>query len=233
MFQGQLKERIIEEVKLESEVGSITYIPNKEVIKSKSTTTEVRKIFNASPKKKDGVNLNNILNIDPCMNLEIYKLMLQFPLYYAAITARIEKTYQQIAVKEEDRNYLRLCWFKDLFSNEESRTCKYRFTRVISGATCFQFLLKTTVENRIQIFCPTDPDFAKKVKRTFYVDDLNIGVYSVDEINLYKRMKVRFQKAKFNLRKWWCHNQILREFLKSLNVIPAVSVTFVKNDINS
>ena len=51
VFQGQLKERIIEEVKLESEVGSITYIPNKEIIKSKITTTNVS-IVTLVPKRK-------------------------------------------------------------------------------------------------------------------------------------------------------------------------------------
>ena len=118
------------------------------------------------------------------MNLKLYKLLLQFRLYYAGITAGIEKTYQQITVKEGDRDYLRLFWFKVLFSKEESQTCKYRFTRVISGAKCSQFVLNATAENCIQIFCPTDPDFVKKVKGKFNVVDSNTVVYSVDYINL-------------------------------------------------
>ena len=90
-----------------------------------------------------------------------------------------------------------------------------------------------TLEIHIQKFSAIDPDFVKKVKGKFYVDNLNRGVYCVDDINLCKKVKVRFQKAKFNVRKWQCHNQILCEFMKSLIVSPAVSVEFVKSDINN
>ena len=67
----------------------------------------------------------------------------------------------------------------------------------------FQFLLTATQENHIQEFSPTGPDFVKKFKKKFYVDDLNTSVYSVDEgINLCNKLKFSFQKAKFNLIKW-------------------------------
>ena len=52
VFQRQLKENIIEEIKLESEIRRITYLPHKEFIKSKSSTTEVRIISMLVPKRK-------------------------------------------------------------------------------------------------------------------------------------------------------------------------------------
>ena len=71
----------------------------------------------------------------------------------------------------------------------------------------FQFLLNATQENHIQEFSPTGPDFVKKFKKKFYVDDLNTSVYSVDEgINLCNKLKISFQKAKFNLIKWLSYN---------------------------
>ena len=94
--------------------------------------------------------------------------------------------------------------------------------------------MNATAENHIQKVSPIDPDFVKKFKDKFYVDDLNTGVYSVDEgINLCKKQKVRFQEAKFNLKKWRNNNEILHEFIKLLNVNPAVSTEFVMSDLNS
>ena len=74
----------------------------------------------------------------------------------------------------------------------------------------------------------------KKVKKKLYVDDLNAGVYSVDGgINLCKKLKVRFQEPKLNLRNWQSNNEILREFMKSLNVNPTAKGRLVKSDVSS
>ena len=63
------------------------------------------------------------------------------------------------------------------FTGQETQICKYRFTRVIFGATCSQFLLNATVDSHIEKYVNIDPDFVKKVQGKFYVDDLNTGVY--------------------------------------------------------
>ena len=55
-------------------------------------------------------------------------------------------------------------------------------------------LMKATVGNHIQKFCPIDPNFVK-VKEKFYIDDLNTSAYSLDEdINLCKKLKVNSKK---------------------------------------
>ena len=47
-----------------------------------------------------------------------------------------------------------------------------------------------------------DQELPRKIKNHFYVDDLNPGVYSTEEVyEFYKKMKVRFLKANFNVRK--------------------------------
>ena len=47
-----------------------------------------------------------------------------------------------------------------------------------------------------------DQELLRKIKNHFYVDDLNPGVYSTEEVvEFYKKMKVRFLKANFNVRK--------------------------------
>ena len=61
-------------------------------------------------------------------------MLLQFQIYPIAITADIEKAYLQINVEKKDTD-LRFLWFKNLFADQETQICKYRFTRVILGAT--------------------------------------------------------------------------------------------------
>ena len=231
IFQDQFNEGIIEEVSSEGFIGSTTYLPHKEVVKNESSTTKVRIVFDASAKLKNEVSLNDILYTGPCLNPELYKLLLQFRLYPIAITADIEKAYLQINVEKEDRDYLRFLWFNNLFSDEETSIVKYRFTRVIFGATCSQFLLNITVENHIGKYIDTDPDFVKKVKGKFYVDDLNTGVNTVLEgINLCKKLKVRFQEVQFNLRKWRTNSQELRDFLALFNANDETVYSKVNSD---
>ena len=152
--------------------------------------------------RRNSVSLNDILYTGPCLNPELYKLLLQFRLHPIAITADIKKNYLQINVEKEDRDYFRFLWFKNLFTSRETTLCKYRFTRVVFGATCSQFLLNATVNNHIEKYVNIDPDFVKRVKDKFYVDDSSTGVNSVAEgIDLCKKLKelkVRFQEVQFN-----------------------------------
>ena len=104
------------------------------------------------------MSLNYILYTGPCLNRELYRLLLQFRLYPIAITADIEKAYLQVNIEEEYRDYLRFLWFTNLFNDEKVKVCKYRYTRVIFGATCSQYLLNATVnkhKNNANIFMST------------------------------------------------------------------------------
>ena len=122
-------------------------------------------------------------------------------------------------MEKEDRDYFRCLWFKNLFTSREITLCKYRFTRVIFGATCSQFLLNATVNNYIEKYVNINPDFVKRIKGKFHVDDFNTGVNSVAErTDLCKKLKVRFQEVQFNLRKWRTNSKELREFINRFNV---------------
>ena len=55
---------------------------------------QCKTVLDASGKKEDGVGVSDILCDGPCLNSELYKLLLQFQLYLVAITADIGKTYQ-------------------------------------------------------------------------------------------------------------------------------------------
>ena len=45
-----------------------------------------------------------------------------------------------------------------------------------------------------------DPEFARKVKKHFYVEDLNSGAKK--DLEFYKKVKSRFSEGSFSIRKW-------------------------------
>ena len=91
---------------------------------------------------------------------------------------------------------------------------KYRFYRVIFGATYSQFLLNATIEKHMSKFIDIDREFVEKVLRLFYVDDLNCGVNSVEDgVNFYEKLESILLEANFNLRKWRTNSVELRKMI--------------------
>ena len=78
IFQKQIKLGIIEEVNSPSIFNNATYLPHREVVKEKCSTTKVRVVFDACVKGKDNPSLNDILYRGPCVLLTLYDLLLAF-----------------------------------------------------------------------------------------------------------------------------------------------------------
>ena len=140
----QIKCGIIEECKEEGKIGAVTYLPHREVIKNDRATTKVRVVFDASAKNGNNASLNEILYKGPSLTPELFKLLLKFRIHPIAICADIEKVYLQINVHAEHRDFLRFPFYRNIHDSN-STIAHYRFTRVIFGATCSQFLLNGTV----------------------------------------------------------------------------------------
>ena len=71
--------------------------------------------------------------------------------------------------------------FSNLFDNEEVKIFKYRYARMIFGATCSQFLLNAIVNKHIERHRGINADFVRRIKSKFYVDNLTTGVTNVGE----------------------------------------------------
>ena len=85
----------------------------------------------------------------PCLNPELYDLLLKFRVHPIAIIADIEKAYHQINIAEEHRDFLRFLWYEDVFK-EMPIIQKYRFCRVIMGVTSSQFLLNGCIKHIVK-----------------------------------------------------------------------------------
>ena len=64
-----------------------------------------------------------------------------------------------------------------------------------------------------------DPEFTRKVREHFYVDDLNTGVKTLEEgIGLYDKIKTRFNDCSFNVVKWRTNNSMLRKEINTREI---------------
>ena len=140
ILDDYLKLGIKEEVQTQGDTGRVIYLPHKEVVKEDRSTTKLRIVFDASAKYKDTMSLN-VLYKGPCLNADLYSLLLKFRVHSIVLTADIEKAYLQININEEHRLF-------EIFmvSNlKEESIIRYRLTRVIFGVTSSQFLLNGTL----------------------------------------------------------------------------------------
>ena len=69
--------------------------------------TKLRTVFNASAKYKDMSSLNEVFYKGPCLNADLYSLLLKFHIYPIARAAGIEKAYLQISIDKYHRDFLR------------------------------------------------------------------------------------------------------------------------------
>ena len=73
-----------------------------------------------------------------------------------------------------------------------------------------------------------------KVRKKFYVDDLNTGVNSLREgVELVKKIKVWFSEAQFNVRKFRSNSKELRTYFETLENVNIVNNTVNKKVVDS
>ena len=90
-------------------------------------------------------------------------------------------------------------------------------------------MLNATIENHVSKYAVLDTEFVKKVRKKFYVDDLNTSVNSVKEgVELVKKIKVRFSEAQFNVRKFRSNSKELRTYFETLENVNIVNNTVIK-----
>ena len=146
-------------------------------------------------------------------------MLLKFRVHPIGIVADIEKAYLHISVVEE-QDFLRILYCDDIYKTIP-QIVPYRFCRVIFGATCSQFLLNGTIRKHAEKFEEMDPEFARKVNSDFYVDNLTTRVSSTEGVDLYKKVRIRFMEANFNVRKWRTNDLALRNLINDSKKDPS------------
>ncbi|XP_046811213.1 uncharacterized protein LOC124420875 [Lucilia cuprina] len=95
----------MELIKNNSYMNSGYYLPHHCVLRTESTTTKLRVVFDAYCKTTTNVSLNDILHTGPRLQEDLFKILLRFRKRRYVFSADIEKMYRQIWISEADRKY--------------------------------------------------------------------------------------------------------------------------------
>ncbi|XP_077255144.1 uncharacterized protein LOC143893524 [Temnothorax americanus] len=156
--------------------GPVFYLPHHGVVKSDSTTTKLRVVFDASAKDLNGVSLNDVLRSGPKLQTDIVVILLRFRVGRVALTADVRQMFLRILVERGQCDYQRIVW---RFS-ESDPILDYLMLTVTFGLTCSPVL-----------------------EESVYVDDVVASAESEGEAReLQRQLQALLKTAGFELRKW-------------------------------
>ncbi|GFW77336.1 integrase catalytic domain-containing protein [Trichonephila clavipes] len=107
-----LSGKIIEEVNDYKE-NFVHYLPHRPVIKENSTS-KISPVFDASARTKGSPSLNDCLEKGPNFIEVIPTILNRFRKYKIGVISDIEKAFLWIGVREQDRDFLRFMWVKEI-----------------------------------------------------------------------------------------------------------------------
>ncbi|XP_064459094.1 uncharacterized protein LOC135369435 [Ornithodoros turicata] len=189
----------------ESVSEPLYHMPHHAVIRRDRETTKVRIVFDASSKSPGCISRNEALHAGPNLNPDVLQLLLQFRTYEVALTADVEKAFLQIQLDPSDRDCLRFFWYAEPPKTGEPLPPveTWWMTRVPFGAKSSPFLLAATIRHHLKSAETSHPQTAPLLSNHFYVDDLVVGVDTVQEaLTLYHESQEIFRDAGMKLVKW-------------------------------
>ena len=119
VIKQQLEGAVAEEVQQDQvlEPGNVHYLLHRGVVGRDRDTAKVRVVYDASS-KVFGPSLNDCLHVGPSLNPPLLEILLRFRVHEVAVTADIEKSFLNIKIDPEHRDFLRFLWVDDV--NKES-----------------------------------------------------------------------------------------------------------------
>ncbi|XP_044583145.1 uncharacterized protein LOC123264093 [Cotesia glomerata] len=152
------------------------YLPHHPVIKTSSTTTKVRVVFDASAKSDKGISLNKVLLTGHTVQDNLFTILLRFRIYVYAMTSDIAQMYRQIRVHPNHHKFQRI------FHYHNDRISTFDLQRVTFGVSAAPFLATRTVNQLADDERHNFPNASIVLKRDLYVDNLLTGTNSLPEI---------------------------------------------------
>ncbi|UYV75384.1 hypothetical protein LAZ67_13000077 [Cordylochernes scorpioides] len=196
IFEEWEENGIIERIQTDKDDTLEYFLPHRAVVKSGSSTTPVRPVFDASCKTKGGWSLNDCLAKGPNLLELIPDIMLRFRLNKIGVVADIEKAFLQISVAKEDRQFLRFLWWED---GKQENLRIYQHKRVVFGVTSSPFLLAATLKLHLEQY---EREVIPLLK-CMYMDNCVNSVTSLEEAQVFQQQSIDLlSPAGFNLREW-------------------------------
>lgn len=187
------------------------YLPHHGVLRSESTTTKLRVVFNASYKAKGHSSLNDHMYCGPNLQKDILTLLINWRTYRYVFTADVEKLYRFIWLNENQRYLQTVIWR----SSPNEPLQDWQLGTVTYGTKSAPYLAMRTLHKLADDEKDSYPDAANVLKNFFYMDDL---VYGQDTIDASKTLVTQLiqllKKGGFNLRKWKSNEPSILEHLR-------------------
>ena len=162
------------------------YMPHHVVVRSSASTTKLRAVFNASASIKNKRSLNDHLDSGPSLLPDLTGLLLRFREFKYAFQVDIKKAFFMIAVRPEDRVYLRFVW-----PNQDGEVVTWRLKRVPFGVNCSPFLLNATIRHHLQLEKQNSASeevrkIVELMQDSFYVDDCLSSLSVREQVDEFK-----------------------------------------------
>ncbi|XP_055589536.1 uncharacterized protein LOC129741775 [Uranotaenia lowii] len=203
------------------------YLPHHPVVKSSSSTTKVRVVFDASNKTPGGPSLNDALLVGPTVQSDLRSIVMRSRTHPIILICDVEKMYRQISVAAEDLPLQRIVWRK--FSDQPLRT--YQLTTVTYGTAAAPFLATRTLKQLALDEGSEFPLAAQAVEVDCYVDDLITGAKTtVVARELITQLIALLERGKMNLRKFASNNQSILKNIPPENLAVLPTIDFDRDD---
>lgn len=162
------------------------------MVKSSSTSTKLRVVFDASAKTSSSLSLNDTLLIGPTLHPNLDEILLRFRTYRIALTGDISKMYRQVQLSEPDRHLHRFLWR----AQPTDQICDYQMNRVTFGVASSPHLAVRTLQQTAQDHGSPYPNASWHVNHSFYVDDLLGGADTPEAaIRLHQELRSMLDKG--------------------------------------
>ena len=125
------------------------YLPHRAVAQCDKETTKVRVVFDASAKNGNEPSLSHCLYAGPCFLRQLYDILVRFRLHNIILMSDIKQEFLNIAIRNEDRDYLRFLWYNDPFSTQPNIII-LRFLCIVFGIISSPFLLNATIKYHLE-----------------------------------------------------------------------------------
>ncbi len=185
------------------------YLPVHAVIKSSSTSTKVRAVFDASARTTTGASLNDQLLPGPNVYPPLPDVLIRFRCHSSAVSADISKMFREILLNPEERN-----WHRFLLRATDNSIKDARMKRLTFGVKSSPFLATQVLRRHAQSHLDSHPAAARSVLSDFYVDDLLSGAPTTElALSLFKEIRELCSAAGMDLRKWRTNDPALRKLI--------------------
>ena len=179
--------------------GRHFYLPHHGVLKSTSSTTKLRVVFNGSMSTSNGKSLNDVLHTGPNLLPALADLLLKWRRHPIAFVADVEKMYRKIVIHPDDRDYQRILWRK----GKELKLKEYKLCTVTYGLGCAPYLALRCLRQLAIDEAESFPLASRTLLSDVYMDDILTGSSTVEEALALQRELDQLAKAGgFQLHKW-------------------------------